>query len=94
VVPAADSVIIAEPEQQIIDVRMNTVVASSDTPEPSSTVDNIIETRTGELNGPSSQVDVPVRFSEKKRLHWAGKTCTLNRLCENFIYINNYLSCE
>ena len=58
-----------------------TVAASSDAPEPNSTVDNIVETRTGELNAPLSQVDTPdvsVRFLEKKRLHWTGKTCTLN----------------
>ena len=60
------------------DVTLN---KGSDAPEPSSTVDNMVETRTGELNGPLSQVDtpdMPVRFLEKKRLHWAGKTCTLN----------------
>lgn len=86
-VPTADSLIIAEPEQEMNDVKMNTVAVDSDTPEPNSTVDNIVETRTGELNGPLSQVDspdVPVRFWEKKRLHWTGKTCTLNVLREIF----------
>lgn len=63
------------------DVEMNTVAAGSDTPEPNSTFDNIVETWTGELNGPLSQVDtpdVPVRFREKKKLRWTGKTCALN----------------
>jgi tRNA-dihydrouridine synthase 3 len=51
------------------------------TPEPNSTVDNIVETRTGELSAPLSQVDTPdvlVRFREKKKLHWTGKTCASN----------------
>jgi hypothetical protein len=94
-VPTSDSVIIAEPEQQINDVKMNTVAAGSDTLEPSSAADNIIETRTRELDDPSSQMDtpdVPVRFSEKKNLHWTGKTCALNRLCEILFYINNCLA--
>ena len=54
--------------------------AGSDIPEPNFT---IVETQSRELGGPLSQVDtpdMPVRFSEKKRLHWAGKTCALNRL--------------
>ena len=80
-VATADSVVISEPEQQT-DVEMKT---TPDTPEPNFMVDidNIAETRTGETNGPLSQVDtpdVPVRFSEKKRLHWAGKTCEFNQL--------------
>jgi tRNA-dihydrouridine synthase 3 len=69
--------IISESEQEMDDVKMNSVAAGSDTPEPNSTV---VETRTGELNGPLSQVDtpdVPVRFREKKTLRWAGKTCEL-----------------
>jgi tRNA-dihydrouridine synthase 3 len=83
VVPTADSVVISELEQQT-DVEMKTT-PGSDTPEPNFIVDidNIAETRTRETNGPLSQVDtpdVPVRFSEKKRLHWAGKTCELNQL--------------
>jgi hypothetical protein len=77
VVPTADSLIIAESEQEMNDV---TVAAGSDTPEPHFTVDNMVEKRTGELNGPLRKVDtpdVPVRFLEKKRLHWTGKTCAL-----------------
>lgn len=80
-VPTADSLIIAESEREMNDVKMNTVAAGSDTPEPNSTIDNIVKTRTRELNGQPSQVDtpdVPVRFWEKKKLHWTGKTCALN----------------
>ena len=80
-VPTADSLIITESEQEMNDVKMDAVAAGSDIPEPNSTVDNIVETRTGELIGTLSQVDtpdVPVRFLEKKKLHWAGKTCALN----------------
>ena len=72
---------VPESKQEIIDVKMDSVAAGSDTPEPNSTVDNIVETRTGELNGPLNQVDtpdMPVRFWEKKRLQWTGKTCALN----------------
>ena len=66
-----------------------------DTPEPNFMVDidNIAETRTGETNGPLSQVDtpdVPVRFSEKKRLHWAGKTCEFNQLWK--VHLNTCLA--
>ena len=63
------------------DVKTDTVAARSDIPEPNPTVDDIVETLTGELNGPSSQVDtpdVPLRFLEKKKLHWTGKTCAFN----------------
>jgi tRNA-dihydrouridine synthase 3 len=81
VVPTADSLIIPESEQEMNGVKMDTVAAGSDIVEPNSTVDNIVETRTGEPNGLSSQADapdMPVRFLEKKKLHWAGKTCALN----------------
>ena len=80
VVSSDDSLIIAETDQEMNDVKMN-VAADSDTPETNSTVDNIVETRTGELSAPLSQVDTPdvlVRFREKKKLHWTGKTCALN----------------
>lgn len=39
--------------------------------------DDTIAQRTGETSS-SAQVDTPdvsTRFNEKKRLHWAGKTC-------------------
>ena len=72
---------------------MDTVVVDSDTPEPNLIVDNIVEARTGERNGSSSQVDtpdMPIRFPEKKRLHWAGKTCAFNRLGK--FYLNSYIA--
>jgi tRNA-dihydrouridine synthase 3 len=81
VVPSADSLIIVESNQEMNDVKMNTVAADSDSPKPNSTVDNIVETRTGELSAHLSQVDTPdvlVRFREKNKLHWTGKTCAFN----------------
>lgn len=50
-------------------------VQTMDTSPDTNTADQIAR-RTG--GGDVSQIDmpeVPVRFSEKKRLHWAGKTC-------------------
>ncbi|KAF8151441.1 zinc finger dihydrouridine synthase [Crassisporium funariophilum] len=97
-VPTANSVIIAEPEQDMNDFEMGPaesevpqVVPGSEVPQvvPESkvpqvvaepevlTVDKVVELRTGDANGSSSQVDspdAPVRFAEKKRLHWEGKT--------------------
>lgn len=81
-IPTANSIVIGEPEQEM-DVEM-----SAPTPQPTlqesappkSTVDEIIEKRTGDPATPTSQVDTPdvrVRFPEKKRLHWKGKTCAL-----------------
>jgi len=66
-VPAANSLIIGEPEQELEDVEMAP-------PQPK--VEQIIEKRTGDLESQQDAPDVPVRFVEKKRLHWAGKTCT------------------
>ncbi|KAJ6537426.1 zinc finger dihydrouridine synthase [Mycena vulgaris] len=49
-VPTAASIVIAEPDQ------------------------DIVEQRTGDAVAPVDAPDVPTRFSEKKRLNWAGKT--------------------
>lgn len=40
-----------------------------------SSEDQLIERRTGDANFQVDTPDVPLRFTEKKRLHWAGKTC-------------------
>lgn len=41
-----------------------------------STTEELIEKRSGESSTYTSDTpDVPVRFAEKKRLHWSGKTC-------------------
>lgn len=51
--------VVAEPEQT------SDVVA----------VDELIVTRTGSSHELESTTDVPMRFREKKRLNWTGKTC-------------------
>ncbi|KAF9467198.1 hypothetical protein BDZ94DRAFT_1211631 [Collybia nuda] len=59
--PNANSLIMPEPEQNMDIVQ-----------RPAS---EIISQRTGDLLSASSDTpDVPIRFSEKKRLHWSGKT--------------------
>ena len=66
-----------------MDVEMSAPVPEPIVQEPAPpkpTVDEIIEKRTGDAVTPTSQVDTPdvrVRFPEKKRLHWKGKTCKL-----------------
>lgn len=40
----------------------------------SDTVSDLIAQRTGGMLSPPGASDVPMRFSEKKRLHWSGKT--------------------
>jgi tRNA-dihydrouridine synthase 3 len=70
--PSKDSIVIAEPEQMNVDVAPN----ASELPKIHST--NIVDEHLGDP--PATQVDtpdVPFRFSEKKRLHWSGKTCKL-----------------
>ncbi|KAF7342235.1 tRNA-dihydrouridine(47) synthase [NAD(P)(+)] [Mycena venus] len=57
-------VVISEPDQ---DQDMDVPVA-----QPS--VDEIVEKRTGDTVPPVDAPDVPMRFLEKKRLDWAGKT--------------------
>lgn len=66
-VPSAKSLVVAEPEQELDDVEMAP-------PQPK--VEQIIEKRTGDLGPQQDAPDARVRFIEKKRLHWAGKTCT------------------
>ncbi|KDR71559.1 hypothetical protein GALMADRAFT_791101 [Galerina marginata CBS 339.88] len=82
-VPSANSFVIAEPEQDMDDVEMSAPTpapapAPAPAPPPSAqAVDQIVETRTSDAQTPTSQVDTPdvrVRFAEKNRLHWAGKT--------------------
>jgi len=65
-VPAANSLVIAEPEQELEDVEMV---------PPQPTMEQVIEKRTGDLTSQQDAPDTQVRFAEKKRLHWAGKTC-------------------
>ncbi|KIM43898.1 hypothetical protein M413DRAFT_17862 [Hebeloma cylindrosporum] len=64
-VPSANSLVIAEPEQELEDVEM-------DAPQPEA--EQIIEKRTGDSSSQQDAPDARVRFVEKKRLQWAGKT--------------------
>ncbi|KAG6849880.1 tRNA-dihydrouridine synthase 3 [Arthromyces matolae] len=63
----ADAVILAEPEQNM-DIDATVL--------PTSTAQELIEKRTGEplLTSTIDSADSRVRFAEKKRLHWTGKT--------------------
>ncbi|KAJ6545498.1 zinc finger dihydrouridine synthase [Mycena capillaripes] len=63
---AAGSIIISEPDQDMDEVE--------ESPPPKPSVDEIVEKRTGDAEAPVDVPDVPTRFSEKKRLDWAGKT--------------------
>ncbi|GLB39772.1 putative catalyzes the synthesis of dihydrouridine, a modified base found in the D-loop of most tRNAs [Lyophyllum shimeji] len=71
--PAADasSIVVAEPDQEM-ELEEKQVLVKATKP----LVEELVEKRTGEPTT-VSQVDtpdVPMRFSEKKRLHWSGKT--------------------
>jgi hypothetical protein len=44
-------------------------------PPPKPSTDEIVEKRTGDAVAPVDTPDAPTRFSEKKRLDWAGETC-------------------
>lgn len=74
--PDAKPVVVAEPDQNMsVDLELKQQPASQ--PEPDAL--DIEAQRTGDQLS-LSQIDtpdVPIRFGEKKRLHWAGKTCTL-----------------
>lgn len=71
-VPNGNAVVVAEPEQDL-DAAMSAPEAQNPV---LSTVDELIQKRTGDFNQPADVADTPVRFREKKRLHWTGKTCT------------------
>lgn len=45
------------------------------TAEPTPSAEETVERRTGDAVAAPDTPDVPVRFSEKTRLNWAGKTC-------------------
>lgn len=40
--------------------------------------DEIVLKQTGDILDQNDTSDVPIRFSEKKRLHWTGKTCEIS----------------
>jgi len=64
-----DSVVVTEPEQASDVVT----VSAPDSMFPQ--VDELIMARTGNSHQLESTTDVPIRFREKKRLNWTGKTC-------------------
>ncbi|KAJ7084968.1 zinc finger dihydrouridine synthase [Mycena epipterygia] len=73
--PTPASVVIAEPDQDMDGENPQIKVpepSSDEVPKPST--DEIVEARTGDAVPPVDAPDVPARFSEKKRLDWAGKT--------------------
>ena len=76
-VPDENSFVVEEPVQDV-EVDLDAQQPQSEKP----TVEEIIETRTGEDEAMSAQdsPDVSMRFAEKRRLHWAGKTCMCNVL--------------
>lgn len=43
-------------------------------------IDEIVAKRTDDTLDRNDTPDVPMRFSEKKRLHWTGKTCEISLL--------------
>lgn len=71
VVSEPDALVFTEPDQ---DGSMNDAAPP---PVPVVNPDDLIKQRTGEAS-PEIHMDEPdhqIRFSEKKRLSWAGKTC-------------------
>jgi hypothetical protein len=54
---------------------LESVQTMDTTPDASNTQDRITQ-RTGDISSQMDAPDVPTRFREKKRLDWAGKTCT------------------
>jgi tRNA-dihydrouridine synthase 3 len=76
--PSKDFIVVAEPEQMNVDVALN----ASELPKIHST--DIISKCVGDPPAPQVDTpDVPFRFSEKKRLHWSGKTCELRYACSS-----------
>ncbi|KAF8635621.1 hypothetical protein AX15_000260 [Amanita polypyramis BW_CC] len=67
-----DIIVVAEPEQDGISIS----IPDAPSRKLTENVEEIIQGRTGDiaLNGHTDTPDVPLRFFEKKRLHWAGKT--------------------
>jgi hypothetical protein len=55
-------------------------VQTMDTSPDTNTADQIARRTGGDGVSQIDTPEVPVRFSEKKRLHWAGKTCIMTLL--------------
>lgn len=71
IVPNDDSVIVTEPEQDLT----SSVTVSGTQKCLTGGIDELVQERTGDTAESTDIDDVPIRFCEKKRLHWAGKTC-------------------
>ncbi|KAF8065084.1 hypothetical protein FPV67DRAFT_1562931 [Lyophyllum atratum] len=74
-IPNENSVIVAEPDQEMdVDTELPTKSIPVELPKPA--VEEVVEKRIEEpsLASQADTPDMPVRFSEKKRLHWSGKT--------------------
>ncbi|KAJ7168917.1 zinc finger dihydrouridine synthase [Mycena filopes] len=71
--PEPAAVVFSEPDQ---DQEMGDGVAAGlpPPPPPQSSVDAIVEKRTGDAVAPVDAPDARIRFNEKKRLDWAGKS--------------------
>ncbi len=75
------STTIPEPEQVEMELEPSSAPASNNADANeisvvnSGTVSEKVMQRTGDSSSQADTPDVPVRFSEKKRLNWAGKTC-------------------
>lgn len=74
---AENAVVVAEPEQDEMS-------------KPLQNVEETIQRRTGYMPSNDGAPDVPLRFAEKKRLHWTGKTCGCHQFsCETELIGNN-----
>jgi tRNA-dihydrouridine synthase 3 len=73
-----NALLVSEPEQE----EPIATSAVSEIQKPQETTEELIQKRMGTVwaNGQTDSPDTPLRFSEKKRLHWAGKTCRLHKL--------------
>ncbi|KAF8352002.1 zinc finger dihydrouridine synthase [Amanita rubescens] len=63
---AENAVVVTEPEQDEMSAARLT--------KPLQNVEETIQRRTGSMPSDDGVLDVPLRFAEKKRLHWTGKT--------------------
>lgn len=56
-------------------VIVEDVVQPMDTTSDTVSTIDIVSKRTANISSQKDTPDVPIRFPEKKRLDWAGKTC-------------------
>jgi len=81
-IKAENAVVVAEPEQDEMSVARLS--------KPLQNVEEIIQRRTGSTLSDDGVPNIPLRFAEKKRLHWTGKTCGYHQFpCEAVLIANN-----